>query len=64
MRIRTALAALLFTAMPFYAVAMADPPQTDQTSTVDPCVYGYPADPTVFADGTPAPELPCTDWSN
>jgi hypothetical protein len=26
---------------------------------VDPCIYGEPADQTYYADGTPAPALPC-----
>lgn len=26
---------------------------------VDPCIYGEPEDQTYYADGTPAPALPC-----
>jgi hypothetical protein len=38
----------------FGAVAEAAPPMM-----ADPCVFGYPEDPTVNADGSPAASLPC-----
>ena len=42
----------------FLAAPAGAAPQLPPT-VVDPCVYGYPADPTVYADGTPAASLPC-----
>ncbi|WP_305781411.1 hypothetical protein [Nocardia nova] len=27
----------------------------------DPCILGFPADQTYYADGTPAPALPCAE---